>query len=172
MAASDAPAASRRPSTGCLGAFVGLAVLVCISILIDSGLSSLPESGWAVAAVGAVVVVGGTVTAASLIRHNRRQANQDIEQRGWQRKGSIPMRQAPIVERGRFVSMDAAKAELACRQVTLNVLSMNGLDPCWSESGEAGFTRESVEAEAAYRRTASRGRILVRTVGRALAKGV
>ena len=112
------------------------------------------------------------MTAASLIRRNRRQTIQDIGERGWQRKGSIPTRQAPIVERAGFVSTDVAKAELECGPVTLNVLTMNGLDPCWSESGEIGFTRDSVEAEAAYRRTASRSRLLVRTVVRALARGV
>lgn len=132
----------------------------------------MPESGWTIAAIGAVLVVATTATTKRLVRHNRRQASQDIEERGWQRKGPIPMRQAPIVERSRFVSTDEAKARLACRQATLNVLTMNALDPCWSESGESGFTRESVEAEAAYRRTVSRGRLLVRTFGRALSKGV
>jgi hypothetical protein len=151
---------------------LGLTVLVCLGALVDSGLSSLPENGWTLLMFAIVLLVLALATVIGLVRHNRRQAGQDIEERGWQRKGSIPMRQAPIVEQAEFVSAGQAKVELSCGRFTLGVLSMDGLDQCWSAAGEPGFTRESVDAEAAYRRSATRGRLLVRTVGRALANGI
>jgi hypothetical protein len=154
-----------------VAALGGMVVALVFGGLIDAGLNSLPD-GRATAAVVMAASVGLAVAIGLVIvRGARRQTTRDREEHGWRRTGPAPMRQAPIVEEERFVAAEEAMAELSCGRITLNVLTVNGLDPCWSASGERGFTRESVDAEAAYRRTASPSRLAFRTLGRALARG-